>query len=76
MFLQHNFCADRLVNRSIVIVQNQITDAPLLRGMSAHNIAEALQDCFVEFSIYSVLLQRINDEQVHQCQKRMHSTWS
>jgi len=34
------------------MVQDPIAGAPLLRVMSAHSIAEALQDYFVEFLIY------------------------
>ena len=29
-----------------------ICGTPLLRAMSAHSVAEALQDCFVEFLVY------------------------
>ena len=34
------------------MVQDPIAGTPLLRVMSAHSVAEALQDCFVEFRIY------------------------
>ena len=34
------------------MVQDPIAGAPLLRAMSVHSVAEALQDCFVEFLIY------------------------
>jgi len=34
------------------MVQDPIAATPLLRAMSAHNVAEALQDCFVQFLIY------------------------
>jgi len=34
------------------MVQAAIAGAPLLRAMFAHSVAEALQDCFVEFLIY------------------------
>ena len=33
------------------MVQDPIAGAPLLRAMSAYSVAEALQDCFVEFLI-------------------------
>ena len=33
-------------------MQDPVARAPLLRAMSAHSVAEALQDCFVEFIIY------------------------
>ena len=34
------------------MVQDPIAGTPLPRAMSAHGVAEALQDCFVEFLIY------------------------
>ena len=34
------------------MVQDPIAGAPLLRAMSAHSVAEALQDCFVEFLVH------------------------
>ena len=34
------------------MVQDPIARTPLLRAMSAHSVAEVLQDCFVEFLIY------------------------
>jgi hypothetical protein len=34
------------------MLQDPIAGAPLLRAMSAHSVAKALQDCFVEFLIY------------------------
>ena len=40
------------VGRGVVIVQDPVAGAPLLRAMSAHSIAEALHECFVEFLIY------------------------
>jgi len=43
---------DSPVGRGIVMVQDPIAGAPLLRAMSRHSIVEALQDCFVEFLIY------------------------
>ena len=41
-----------VVSRGIVMVQDPIVGTPLLRAMSAHSVAKALQDCFVEFVIY------------------------
>ena len=38
--------------RGVVVVQDPVAGAPLLRAMSSHSVAEALQDCFVEFLIY------------------------
>ena len=38
----------------VVVVQDPVAGAPLLRAMSAHSVIEALQDCFVEFLIYSL----------------------
>jgi len=43
---------DSPVGRGVVMVQDPVAGAPLLRAMSAHSVAEALQDCFVEFLIY------------------------
>jgi len=34
------------------MVQDPTARTPLLRVMSAHSVAEVLQDCFVEFLIY------------------------
>ena len=52
MFCQKYICDARPVGRGIVIVQDPIAGAPLLRAMSVHSVVEALQDCFVEFLIY------------------------
>ena len=52
VFCQKFFCGDNPVGRGIVMVQDTIVGAPLLRAMSAHSVAEALQDCFVEFLTY------------------------
>jgi len=52
MFRQKFICGDSPVSRGIVMVQDPIAGTPLLRAMSAHSVAEALQDCFVEFLIY------------------------
>jgi len=52
VFCQKFICGDSPVGRGIVMVQDPIAGVPLLRAMSTHSIAEALQDCFVEFLIY------------------------
>jgi len=52
VFHQKFICGDSPVRRGIVMVQNPIAGAPLLRAMSAHSVVEALQDCSVEFLIY------------------------
>ena len=52
VFRQKLICCDSPVGRGVVVVQDPVARAPLLRAMSAHNIAEALQDCFVKFLIY------------------------
>jgi hypothetical protein len=52
VFRQKFICGDSPVGRGIIMVQDPIAGAPPLRAMSAHSIAEALQDCFVEFLIY------------------------
>jgi len=53
---RHKFiCGDSPVSRGIVIVQDPIAGTPLLRAMSAHSVAEALQDCFVKFLIYRLV---------------------
>ena len=73
VFRQKFICGDSPVTRVIVMVQDPIAGTPLLRGMSAHSITEALQDCFVEFLIYclssrDVLMtnQPINVEECNQ----------
>ena len=52
VFRQKFICGDCPVSRCIVMVQDPIAGTPLLMAMSAHSVAEALQDCFVEFLIY------------------------
>jgi len=52
VFCQKFICGDSPVGRGIVMVQDPIAGAPLLRVMSAHSIVETLQDCFVGFLIY------------------------
>jgi len=51
-FTRNSFVCDSPVSRGIVMLQNPIAGMPLLRAMSVHSVAEALQDCFVEFLIY------------------------
>ena len=51
MFCQKFICDDSPVGRGVVVVQDPVAGAPLLRAMSAHSVAEALQDCFVEFPV-------------------------
>jgi len=46
VFHQKFICGDSPVSRGIVMVQDPIAGTPLLRAMTAHSIAEALQDCF------------------------------
>jgi len=52
VFRQKFICGDSPVGRGVVMVQDPVAGAPLLRAMSAHSIAEALQDYFLEFLIY------------------------
>jgi len=52
VFRQKFICGDSPVGRGVVMVQDPVTGAPLLRAMSVHSVVEALQDCFVEFLIY------------------------
>ena len=52
VFRQKFTCGDSPVGRGIVMVQEPINGAPLLRAMSAHSVAEALQDGSVEFLTY------------------------
>jgi hypothetical protein len=51
-FHQKFICGDSHVGRGIVMVQNPIAGAPLLREISVHSVAEALQDYFVELLMY------------------------
>jgi len=51
-FHQKFICGDSPVSRGIITVQDPTAGTPLLRAMSAHSVAEVLQDCFVEFLIY------------------------
>jgi hypothetical protein len=52
VFRQKLICGDSPVGRGIVMVQDPIVGAPLLRALSAHSVADALQDGFVEFLSY------------------------
>jgi len=42
VFRQKFICGDNPVGRDIVMVQDPIAEAPRLRAMSAHSVAEAL----------------------------------
>jgi len=73
VFRQHFICGDSPGRRGIVMVLNLIAGTPLLRAMSAHSLAEALQDWFVEFLVYrlfsrDVLMmnQPVNVEELNQ----------
>ena len=46
VFRKKFLCGDSPVSRDIFMVQDPIAGTPLLRAMSAHSVAEALQDCF------------------------------
>ena len=52
MFRQKFFCGDSPMGRGVIVVQDPVAGAPLVRAMSAHSVAETFQDCFVEFLIY------------------------
>jgi len=52
VFRQKFICGDSPVSRGIVMVRDPIAGTPLLRVKSAHSVADALQDSFVEFLIY------------------------
>jgi len=52
VFRQKFICGYSPVGRGIVMVQDPTAGAPFLRAMFAHSVAEALQDCSVEFLIY------------------------
>jgi len=52
VFHQKFICGDSPVDRGVVVVQDPVAGAPLLRAMSAYSVTEASQDCFVEFLIY------------------------
>jgi len=51
-FTRNSFVVTALWAGDIVMMQDPIAGVPLLRAMSAHSVAEALKDCFVEFLIY------------------------
>jgi len=59
VFRQKFICGDSPVSRGIFMVQDPIIGTPHLRAMSAHSVAEALQDCFVEFLIYRLACRDI-----------------
>jgi len=52
LFRQKFICGDIHVGRGVVLVQDPVSGASVLRAMSVHSVAEALQECFVEFLIY------------------------
>jgi len=52
VFPQKLICGYSPVGRGIVMVQDPVARVPLLKAMSAQSVAEALQDCFVEFLLY------------------------
>jgi len=52
VFRQKFISGDSPVGRGIVMVQDPIARAQLLRVMSAHSIVQVLQECFVKFLIY------------------------
>ena len=52
MFRQKFICGDSPVGRGVVFVLDPVGGTPLLRAMSAHSVAEALQVSLVEFHIY------------------------
>ena len=51
MFRQKFIC-DSPVGRGIVVVHDPVAGAPILRATSAHSVAEAMQECLVEFLTY------------------------
>jgi hypothetical protein len=52
VFRQKFNCCDSPVGVGFDMVQDPGDGAPLLRAMSAHSVAEVLQDCSVELLIY------------------------
>ena len=52
VFRQKFICGDSPVSGGVVMMQDPVAGAQLLRAMSAHSVVEALQDCFVEFLVY------------------------
>jgi len=52
VFRQKFICGDSPVGGGVVMVQDPVAGAPLLRAMSVHSVAEVLQGCFVELLIY------------------------
>ena len=65
-FASKFICGDSPVGRGVVMVQDPVAGAPLLRAMSAHSVAEALQDYFVEFLIYHLSCRDVNVEERNQ----------
>ena len=52
VFREKFICGDSPVGWGVIMVQDPVAGVPLLRAMSAHSVAKALRDCFVEFLIY------------------------
>ena len=52
VFSQKLICSNSPVGKGIFNVQDPIARLQLLRAMSVHSVAKALQECFVEFLIY------------------------
>ena len=69
-------CGDSPVGRGVVMVQDPFAGAPLLRVMSAHSVAEALQDCLLEFLIYRLSCRDKLMMNQPVSVLRTHSTWS
>jgi hypothetical protein len=67
VFHQKFICADSRMSRGIVMVQDPIAGMPLLRTMSAHSVAEALHDCFVEFPIYQLPVMQVHLHRIATC---------
>ena len=51
-FARNSFVVTALWAGALSWLRNPVAGAPLLRAMSAHSVAETLQECFVEFLIY------------------------
>ena len=74
VFRQKFICGDSPVGRGVVVVQDPIAGAPLLRAMSEYSAAEALQDCFVEFLIYRLSCrdELMKNQPVHVEERNQH----
>ena len=67
VFHQKFICADSPVSRGFVMVQDPVASMLLLRAMSTHSVAEALQDCFVEFLIYRLPVMQVHLHRIATC---------